>query len=154
MARKIEITGKAVIYTKDGVQVIDAEVRRKFNANYDGCAFKFNFDGDYLLIGGARTIPTENIYAQNAYNPQKVQQAVNYGETKFFRFMLDLMRLAQWEPIHKFNRPLNGQYFMENQTLYKNTIDYNKRGYELDLQLYRKYGFSPAMIKFVEDNYK
>ena len=40
MARKREITGQAVIYTNDGVKVVDAEVGRTFNANYDGCNFK------------------------------------------------------------------------------------------------------------------
>ena len=33
MARKIEVTGKALLYTRDGVEIVDAEVRRKFPKN-------------------------------------------------------------------------------------------------------------------------
>ena len=38
MARKLnKSAGKAVIYTKDGVKVVDSDVRRLFNINQDSC---------------------------------------------------------------------------------------------------------------------
>lgn len=156
MARKREITGKAVIYTSEGVKVVDAEVRRRFNIALDTCEFKFDYDGDYLLIGGARTVPADNIYAQAAYNPQRIQQAVNYGNSKFFRLMLDLMRLAQWEPINKANPPLDCESLRSNRVPITNEseIDFDKQGAELDAQFYHKYDFSPAMVNFTEAHYK
>ena len=86
MAR--EITGKAVIYTNEGVKVIDAEIRRKANAHADYCIAKFRYPDDYLLVGAARTVPTDNIFAKNAFNLDRVQAAVNYAESKFFRLFL------------------------------------------------------------------
>ena len=150
--KKIEVTGQAVIYTKDGVKVVDAEVRRFFNIYCDSCTFKFDYPEDYLLIGGARTVPTEDIYAKPAYHPERIQQAINYGESKFFRLMLDLMRLAQWDPINKSNRPLDRTAFTENRQ--QSEIDYDKKGFELDSQLYEKWRFTPAQIKFVEERYQ
>ena len=58
MGRKFEITGKAVIYTKDGVKVVDSEVRRYFDANASWCKFKYKYDEPHMLIGGARTLTT------------------------------------------------------------------------------------------------
>lgn len=154
MAR--EITGKAVIYTNEGVKVIDAEVRRKANAHADYCIAKFRYPDDYLLVGAARTVPTDNIFAKPAFNPDRVQAAVNYAESKFFRLILDLMRLAQWNPINKANVVLNYQVFKHNffYNSDKITVDFSKRGYELDCQLYKFYGFSQAMIDFVEARYQ
>ena len=55
MGRIFEVTGKAVIYTADGVKVVDAQVRSYFNVNADYNHFTFKHDEPYLLIGGART---------------------------------------------------------------------------------------------------
>lgn len=154
MGRKREITGKAVIYTPyEGVKVLDAEVRREFNCHGDGCTARFDYSDDYLPIGCARTVVTDNHYAMPAYNPNRVQQAVNYGESRFFRFMLELMRLAQWQPVHKVNSPLYRNHFTENRIFKNCGIDFSKRGAELDKQLYDKHKFTPAMIKFIEDYY-
>jgi len=130
----MEITGKAVIYTADGVKVIQEERRPKFK-----------LDGEYLLIDAARIVPTDNIYAQPAYKPEVIQRAVNFAESKFFRLSLDLMRLAQWEPINTSNFAVG--YDVAG-------IDYDKRGAELDAQLYKHFGFTPAMIDFTEARYK
>ena len=155
MGRKFEVTGKAVIYTKAGAKIVDAEVRRKFNSNFDGNDFKIKTDEEYLLIGGARTKPTDNIYAMNAYHPERVEAAFKYASTKFFRLILDLQRLAQWEPIHYANTPLNYQWFQYNVLPMgeKPDIDFTLSLPEIDAQLYRKYDFTPAMIKFVEERY-
>ena len=145
MGRKFEVTGKAVIYTIDGVKVVDAEVRRQFNTHLDTCSFKFKYDGDYLLIGGARTVPTDNPYALPAFNPQRVQRAVDYAKTKFFRQILELMRLAQWEPINSANVPLEASLYQDNQ---KELLPVD------DKSLYERHGFTPAMIDFTETRFK
>lgn len=67
MSRKFGVTGKAVIYTRDGAKIVDAEVRRIFNANYDGLDFKYTFDEPHILIGGVRTI----------FSPAKIFQCPN-----------------------------------------------------------------------------
>lgn len=155
MGRKFEVTGKAVIYTQNGAKIVDAEVRREFNCNYDGCNFKIKTDEDYLLIGGARTVPTDNIYAQNAYQPKRVDAAFKYASTKFFRLIIDLQRLAQWEPISRFNVPMNYQWFQHNHLPLDEVpdIDFTLSLPEIDAQFYRKYDFTPAMIEFTEARY-
>lgn len=151
MGRKFEITGKAVIYTEAGGQVVDCETRRYFNAHADGNDFRFkNLEGNYLLVGGARTVPSDNPYAAEP-RPELVEQALNYTRTKFFRLMLDLQRLAQFEPIHKANRVLEYQYWSENPP--KSDIDFSTSVADLDAQLYRKLGFTQEMIDFTEARY-
>lgn len=147
MGRKFEITGKAVIYTAEGVKVVDAEVRRRFNANADDCTFKYKCTEPHILIGGARTVPTDNHYAQPAYHPEKIPQAVSFGQTKFIWLMVDLMKLAQWEP----HDMIFTEYFRENrQTLNWSPIDWDA---PLDEQFYRLLDFTPPMIEFVEERY-
>ncbi|MBQ3337611.1 MAG: hypothetical protein IJG80_09430 [Selenomonadaceae bacterium] len=71
-----------------------------------------NYQGKYLVVG-------------------EVNDAnLRYAESKFFRLMLDLMRLAQWEPIHPFNCPLEA---CDNP--------------------YDRWQFSKAMIDFTEARY-
>ena len=106
MSNKI-IKSKAVIYTKDGVKVIDSAD---------------NYKEPHLLIGKGN-----------------VDNLVAYTQSKFFRLMLDLMRLAQWEPINAANSPFKPA-----------PIDWDK---PLDEQFYRLCDFTPAMIQFVEGRY-
>ena len=149
----MEITGKAVLYTHDGVKVVDAEVRRYFNANADyNEAKNIQFSGkDYLLIGGARLAPKQNQYAAEP-RPELVEIMVRYAQSKFFRLTLDLMRLAQWQPLHPHNVPMNQQWFTHNQftDFSRPDVDFAK---PFDEQLYRKYGFNPSMIRFTEASY-
>lgn len=66
--------------------------------------------------------------------------------TKFFRLMADLMRLAQFADVEK-----QAQQFCEDADA--NGLDWTVSVAEIDAQLYRKYGFSKAMIEFVEGRY-
>ncbi len=144
MARKREITGQAVIYTADGVKVVDAEVRREFNLHAENRVVRnFKYPEEYLLIDAARTIPTEDIYIKPAYQPHRIKNAVNFGESKFFRFTLELMKLAQWQPINTQNTIFGYD---------ENGVDYSRA--DLDAQLYRHFGFTPPMIDFVENFFK
>ena len=151
MGMKREITGKAVIYTADGVKVIDAEVRRYFNAHSDGRRARFNFKKDYLFIDCARTIPTDNIYAKPAFKPEVIRRAVNFAESKFFKFSLELMKLAQWQPIHKYNTTFGWCRDNVFDTSGLKNIDYDKN---VDAQLFNFYEFTPPMIDFVESKIK
>ena len=89
-------------------------------------------------------MPTDNIYAQPAYNPERVKLAAEYAKTKFFRLTLDLMRLAQWDPLHPSNVPMGWCCFYDNQGKLLPTDD---------ISLYKLYSFTPAMIKFSEERY-
>ena len=155
MGRKFEITGKAVIYTHDGAKIIDAEVRRQANAQYDGLIFRFNFDQPYILIGGARDVPTDNPYAKDAFHPQTIDFAFKYASSKLFRLQLDLMRLAQWHPIHKHNYVMFADWFRTNHfnLVQRPDIDFSQPLPDIDRQFFRKFHFSQHMINFVEAIY-
>ena len=161
MGYKYEVTGKAVVYTEEGAKILDSEVRRYFNANADYCEFRFDnktkkeLGEKYLLIGGARTVPTDNIYAQAAYQPERVEWAYKYTQTKFFRLMIDLMKLAQFAPINKANYMIYGSWFYNNSFVkgMEPDIDFTKSVKEIDAQFYRKHEFTPHMIEFVEARY-
>ena len=71
-----------------------------------------------------------------------VDHAFKYTQTKFFQAVLDFMRLAQWNPIHK-----------DNCFAVKPDIDFDKSVAEIDEQFFSKYDFTPAMIKFLEERY-
>lgn len=146
MGRKREITGKAVIYTVDGVKVIDAEVRRYANAHGDEVDSYFDCEEPYLYIGGARTVPTDDIFAKPAYHPERIEHAAQFATTKFFRLILDLQRLAQWDPIDSRNYAFDGLQYRTNQP--------QTSRFETDADLYSKWKFSPAMIKFTEERYQ
>ena len=148
--RKIKPTGSVVIYTDEGTKILDAEVRHFFNVHAEWYEFKFDAPEKYLLIGGARTVLTDNIHAAKV-RPEAIQQAVNFTKTKFFRLMLDLMRLAQFEPIDKRNYCFESGYFRHDE--YKTDINFSVSVEKLDAQFYRKYRFTPTMIKFVEEKY-
>lgn len=164
MARKREITGKVVIYTKNGTRIIDAEVRCYYNAQGEYSQSRFDCDEDYLLVAQARTIPTDDKYAA-ACCPEAIDAAEKYTRTKFFRLMLDLMRLAQFNPIDKRNYILLRHEF-DNISINKKfpstckrfdwqevQFDWSADVDELDEQLYRHFGFTPEMIHFAEENY-
>lgn len=155
MGRKYEVTGNAVIYTLDGVKVVDCEVRRKASVYGDSNDFHFDnkfrkqYGEKYILIGGARTVPTDDIFAKPAYHPETVIQAFNYSLSKFFRLTLRLSRLAQWEPLNCYNLVMNRLWFCTNHFTEYNKPDINLFG-NIDAQLYRKYDFTPQMIHFAE----
>lgn len=150
MAR--EITGKAVIYTADGVKVVDAEVRRQVYHLTEYRVLKnFKYKGDYLMIDCARTVPTDDHLAMIAYKPEVITRAVNFAQSKFFKFSLELMKLAQWQPIHKYNTTFGWYQDSVYDTSGLKFIIYDK---DVDPQLFNFYEFTPAMIHFVETKIK
>ena len=161
MSRKFEVTGKAVVYTEDGAKIIPCEVRRRFNINMDTNDFRFDIKTkkdlgeNYLLIGGARTIPTDNIYAKPSFHPETVDYAYKFTQTKFFRLILDLMRLAQWHPIDNKNYMLHSEWFRDNRFMrgQQPDIDFSVSVADIDAQFFQKYEFSAQMIEFTEARY-
>lgn len=157
MGRKREITGKVVVYTDSGTKVIDAEVRHIFNAHGSSISAKAKCDEPHITICAARTIPTDNIHALKVC-PQVIDAGIKYTQTKFFRLLLDLERLAQFVPINKFNVTFMQPEF-DGLRLGKNVststdFDWTASVPELDRQFYRHFDFSQAMIDFVEARYR
>lgn len=148
--RKIKANGKAVIYTAEGAKIFDAEVKHFFNVHGEWYKINFNATEKYLVVGGVRTTPSDNIHAAKC-RPEAITQMINFTRTKFFRFMLDLMRLAQFEPINKDNPCFQADCFRCDD--YKTDIDFSADVKNLDSQFWRKYNFSPTMIKFIEERY-
>ena len=155
MARKFN--GKAVIYTNDGVKVIDADVRR-----YRSCirdedeAHGIRYNGDYIFIGCAKTAPpTPDDFLYNTPPmPELIPQMINFAHSKWFHLMLDLFRLAQWEPVNSTNVfPIAAPFTRRQHHFFETLFDFSKPLPELDKALYQHYHFSPAMIRFVEERY-
>ena len=116
MGRKVKRTGKAVIYTKGGVKIVDAR--------------EVSDTDNYIKLGYVHEM-----------TPAKIDGLIKFTQSKIFRLWLDLQRLAQFEPIHN----ANGLFFDD--------VDLTLDAPEIDAQIYRKYDFTPAMIKFVEERY-
>ena len=116
MGRKVKPASKAVIFNKDGVKIVDAR--------------EVTDTDNYIKLGYA-----------NEMTPARIDGLAKFTRTKFCRFMFDLQRLAQFEPIHNAN------------ALDTCDADLSLSLPEIDAQLYRKYDFTPAMIKFVEERY-
>lgn len=162
MAKKV-INGQAVIYTERGVEIVPAEVRRISNAHSDGLQFKnlqVPKDARYILIGGGKTWQDQpnNINAAGVMI-ENIEHAANYGKTKFFRLMLDLMKLAQFEPFagvqgREMAFGFESFVFLKNRNApIDSDIDFDLSLAEIDAQLYKKYRFTPTMIEFVEKRY-
>lgn len=153
MAR-FQVTGKVVAYDADGAHVIDAEIRRFFNATSDYLQSKFKTQDEFIIVAAARTVPTNNIYAADLH-AEKIDYGLKYTRTKFFRLLVDLMKLAQFDPFHRSNYFPETHFLRANKryTVDKDDIDFTKSVAEIDAQLYRKYQFTPAMIAFTEGRY-
>ena len=157
MGKKKQINGVAVIYTNDGVKLIDADVKRYRSCCRDEDEATYYYNGDdYIFIGCAKTNPPTpaDFRYDTLPTPELIPQMINYTKAKTFRLLLDLFRLAQWQPIHKYNCMPNTEPFTQrHKPINAQWVDFSKPVPEIDAQLYQKYGFTPAMIKFVEGNY-
>lgn len=146
MARRNVTADKTVIYTTDGGKVVDCQTRRRASATCDITEFfsatgkEFLSDEKYLRVGGCERYP------------ERIAEALKYTRTKFFRLIIELQRLAQFDPIHPYNVVLDSQYFGCDRAG-KPAVDYSGSVAEIDAQLYRRYEFTPEMIAFVEDLY-
>ena len=149
--RKITPNGKAVIYTEDGAKVLDAEVIGVFNVMSDIYRISFDKPEKYLLIGGAALEQPPPNKFRLTLRAEAVEQMLKFTRTRFFRLMLDLMRQAQFEPIHSVNHFVETEDF--HHDTYRTGVDFSTSVEELDAQFYRSYNFTPAMIAFIEEKY-
>ena len=132
--------GKAVIFTKNGAQIIPCKIKRIRSAHNDMNDPKIKFGSQYLLVGFA----TDD-------KPELIDAALKYTQTKFFRLMLQLERLAQFAPINTGNVIMFSQTWHYNGNPFKSDIDWSVPVAELDAQLFKKFDFTPEMIQFTED---
>ena len=158
MAKKV-INGQAVIYTNNGVEIVPAEVRRYYNANRDDLKIKPDLPKGtrYILIGGAKTFQDQvgNIHAVDPM-PFMIERAYKYAKSKFFHLILDLMKLAQFDPVYFSENCFGYQYFLHLKNPHQPIdcdINFDVSIKEIDAQFYKKYNFSQAMINFVERRY-
>ena len=161
MAKRV-INGQAVIYTDNGVEIVPSEVRRCFNVHLDSLQVKPVVEKGtrYILIGGVKTFQDQvgNINAAEPM-PFLIERAYKYAKTKFFRLILDLMKLAQFDPLAGVNGTENcflHHYFtsLKNPREPVDTdINFDVSIKDIDAQLYKKFEFSQAMIDFVERRY-
>lgn len=160
MAKKVN--GQAVIYTDNGVEIVPAEVRRSYNVHGDSLIIKpaVKKNTRYIIVGGAKTFQDEpdNIYAVEPM-PFLIERCRKYAKTKFFRLIMDLMKLAQFDPLAGFNgmeRCFLSHYFTHLKNPHEpidSDINFDLSVAEIDAQFYRKYQFTNAMINFVERRY-
>ena len=132
--------GKAVIFTENGAQIIPCKIKRIRSAHNDMNDAKIKFDGQYLLVGFAVDD-----------KPELIDAALKYTQTKFFRLMLQLERLAQFDPINTGNVIMFSQTWSYNGHHFQAKIDWSVPVAELDAQLFKKFDFTPEMIQFTED---
>lgn len=159
--RRFTPTGVDIIWTPEGTKIVAAEVRREANVHMDTIVSRNQYKGQYMPIGTVRLLPKQNIYAA-APKPHLIERLCKIPRTKTFHLMLDLMRLAQWEPIHKFG----GMCSLGVETKTKkfgelditcsethDVVDWTQEPALIDESLYRHFDFTPAMIDWTEAHY-
>lgn len=153
--------GKVVLYTENGAVVADACIALHSEIQ-PGAVHKDFYrsslaapkDLKYAIVGMAKTTPTNTAYTLPP-TPFIIDEALKYTQTKFFRLIIDLMKIAQFNPFEgyafgadRFNDCQGAGYYPRDFD-----IDYSVSVPEIDAQLYRKYDFTQAMIEFVERKY-
>ena len=112
-------------------------------------------DLKYVPVGVAKVTPTNEKYTLPC-EPWIIDEAFKYTQTKFFRLMIDLMKLAQFDPFNDVPAFGTEKFYDccgENYSARPFDIDFSVSVPEIDAQLYKKYGFTRAMIDFVERRY-
>ena len=159
--------GEVVLYVEGkGTVVATADVARA--SSIHGCiqdggikvyATTLNLDKDsrYLVVGAVKKVPPEpDLECALKPVPYIIDEALKYTRTKFFRMMIDLMKLAQFDPFNNDVPAFGSERFLHAPLADKyleTDIDFSLSVPEIDAQLYRKYDFTPAMIDFVERKY-
>ena len=101
------------------------------------------------MVVGPRVGSTETFISVGAYNTElEAEYTLKYIKTKFARAMLNILKATQANTPDKWKYvPL--QDFTENSD-----INWSKSIAEIDQQLYKKYGLTPAEINFIETHVK
>ncbi len=110
---------------------------------------KFGEPLSTLLIGEPYVAYTQTFIGIGAFSSEKeANSAMNYLKTKFVRTMLGLLKITQ-------DNDREAWKFVPLQNFTSNSdIDWNTSIPNIDRQLYKKYGFSPEEIEFIETHVK
>ena len=79
---------------------------------------------------------------------KEVENCVKYTKTRFVRALLSVLKVTQD------NTPAKWKYVPLQDFASTSDIDWSKSVHEIDLQLYKKYGFTDEEIQFIETNVK
>lgn len=154
--------GKVVLYTELGAKVVTADIEiyseiqvGAIHPEIRRTTLDVPKDLKYTIVGMAKVTPTDKAYTLPP-TPFIIDEALKYTQTKFFRLIIDLMKIAQFNPFEggyafgtdRFHDCQGKGYYPRDFD-----IDFSVSVPEIDAQLYRKYGFSKAMIEFVEGRY-
>ena len=132
--------------------MLDAEVLGLFNVHCDNYQIRFDDKPEkYLLIGGAALEQPPPNKFKLTLRPESVEHMLKFTRTRFFRFLLELMRQSKFEPIHPENYLPEADDWRHD--IYRTGVDFSTSIEKLDAQFYRRYNFTPAMIKFIEERY-
>ena len=101
------------------------------------------------VIYGPGVGATETFISIGSFeNRQDAENLVNYIKTKFLRAMLNILKTTQHLT------PDVWKYVPLQDFTAQSDIDWSKSIYEIDQQLYKKYGLSQEEIDFIETNVK
>ena len=101
------------------------------------------------MVVGPRVGSTESFISVGAYNTElEAEYTLKYIKTKFARAMLNILKATQA------NTPEKWKYVPLQDFTANSDIDWSRSIAEIDQQLYKKYGFTPDEISFIETHVK
>lgn len=102
------------------------------------------------VIGRPKQGHTETFISLGAFNNERfANNLLKYLKTKFARAMLDSVKITQGNKTKEVWSKVPLQDFTDNSD-----IDWSKSVHDIDLQLYKKYGFDDNEINFIETRVK
>lgn len=101
------------------------------------------------LVGAQFTSSTPTFISIGNFNSEDdAEHLLKYIKTKFVRALLGILKKTQHNPV------LTWSYVPLQDFTSNSNIDWSKSIHEIDIQLYRIYGFLPNEIDFIENNVK
>lgn len=141
------VTADVLIYSGIGVGMVTLKFKQ--------ATIDVSKDAKYFTVGMAKLTGKQGKHSLPPA-PHIIDEALKYTKTKFFRLILDLMKLAQFAPedcVYAFGAERFHEINSQGFTPIDFDIDFSVSVAEIDAQLYRKYEFTQAMIDFVEAKY-
>lgn len=156
-AVKVRCAYEKILYTKIENITKNTELVYKykvFTSKGNGGAGILTDEGSVSILGKAYigepfSVCTDSLIPLGPFDDmEQAQNLQKYMRSKFFRFMVGILKVSQnvyqnvyqFVPIQDFTR--------------KSDIDWNKEIFDIDKQLYKKYGLSENEITFIEEKIK
>lgn len=156
-AVKVRCAYEKILYTKIENITKNTELVYKykvFTSKGNGGAGILTDEGPVSILGKAYigepfSVCTDSLIPLGPFDDmEQAQNLQKYMRSKFFRFMVGILKVSQnvyqnvyqFVPIQDFTR--------------KSDIDWNKEIFDIDKQLYKKYGLSENEITFIEEKIK